>query len=76
MTEQNAIYIWRCAKCSCHFANLLRSEGMTKLEKKCPKCKALNVLSFSEKEITLHCRVINEYGDRLAENGFEQSNNI
>jgi len=49
-------YIWKCAKCSSHFSNILEIEGAVKLEKKCPKCKWLNELSLTENSIDLHCK--------------------
>jgi len=30
-------------------------EGFLKEEKKCPKCKSLNTLTLTRKEITIHC---------------------
>lgn len=64
------IYIWRCAKCSSHFANITKIEGFIKQEKKCSKCKSLNSLSISKKEIFVHCKFFdpgpNTYGE-LAE---------
>ena len=52
-------YIWRCVKCSCHFANILYSEGFLKQEKKCPKCKSLNVLTMTKSEISVVCKYFN-----------------
>ena len=49
------IYIWRCAKCSNHFANISKVEGILKLDKKCPKCKSQNQLTLTSKEIYIHC---------------------
>ena len=62
-------YMWRCAKCSNHFANISEVEGILKQEKKCPKCKSLNVLTLTNKEIYIHCRFFdsqtNGYNDGL-----------
>lgn len=49
-------YIWRCARCACHFANIVKTEGAVKQEKKCPKCKSLNELTLTNKEIFIHCK--------------------
>lgn len=56
MPENNYKYIWRCAKCSAHFANIIKLEGNIKQEKKCPKCKALNILNLNNKEMMIICR--------------------
>ena len=50
-------YIWRCAKCSYHFANISKIEGMLKEEKKCPKCKSLNMITLTSKEISIKCKL-------------------
>ena len=64
MPEITQNYIWRCAKCSYHFVNVLLSEGSVRLEKKCPKCKSLNILSLKENEITNQCKLPEaEYGE-------------
>lgn len=55
MAEANPQFIWRCVKCSSHFANMISLSGNLKLEKKCPKCKALNSLTINNKEINLNC---------------------
>ena len=72
MTDNNYNYIWRCAKCSCHFSNITKMEGIIKQEKKCPKCKSLNHLTMADKEIFIHCRffdpTINGYSYEVAEN--------
>ena len=56
MSEQNNNYIWRCAKCSYHFVNVSKIEGIIKAEKKCPKCKALNIMTISNSEISISCK--------------------
>ena len=65
-------YIWRCARCSNHFANIVKTQGSLKQEKKCPKCKSLNELTLTNKEIFIHCKFfdpeINGYGKTLEEN--------
>jgi len=62
-------YTLRCAKCTCHFANIVHLSGTVKIEKKCPKCKYLNTINLSEKEINIQCR--------LTEDGaLEYNNNI
>ncbi len=53
-------YIWRCAKCSCHFANITKINGNVRQEKKCPKCKALNLLNITNQEINIRCKVNNQ----------------
>lgn len=67
MANTNYTYMWRCAKCFCHFANIARVEGLLKEEKKCPKCKALNILTLTSKEIIINCKLfdpsINSYGN-------------
>lgn len=64
-------YIWRCAKCSSHFSNITRSEGTIKQEKKCSRCKALNTLTLTDKELFIHCKFFDEntncYGRELEE---------
>ena len=57
MANGNYKYVWRCAKCSCHFANIQRSDGIIKMEKKCPKCKSVNTLTLTEKEVYMQCRL-------------------
>lgn len=55
MNEPGAICNWRCAKCAYHFANIFIIEGAIKEAKKCPKCKSLNTLSMTSKEINIKC---------------------
>lgn len=55
-------YTLRCAKCTCHFANIVHLSGIVKIEKKCPKCKYLNTIILSEKEINIQCRLTEEAG--------------
>ena len=50
-------YIWRCAKCSCHFSNIIKVNGFLKQEKKCPKCKSVNILGLTNDEISIICRI-------------------
>ena len=57
MSDNNTTYIWRCAKCSYHFANISKVEGILKEEKKCPKCKSLNIITLTPKEISIVCRL-------------------
>ena len=59
MLDQNNAYMWRCAKCFYHFANISKVEGLLKEEKKCPKCKSLNILTLTSKEIILTCKLYN-----------------
>ena len=56
MLDRNHTHTWRCAKCFYHFANIAKIEGLLKEEKKCPKCKALNTLTLTGKEIVIHCK--------------------
>ncbi len=55
MSEHAYKYIWRCAKCGNHFVNITKAEGILKQEKKCPKCKSLNILTLADKEIYIQC---------------------
>ncbi len=56
--NSNYKYIWRCAKCFNHFANISNMDsGILKQEKKCPKCKSLNILTLSNKEILIKCKL-------------------
>ena len=65
-------YIWRCARCSNHFANIVKAEGAVKQEKKCPKCKSINELTLTNKEIFIHCQFFdaeaNQYNRIVEEN--------
>jgi phage FluMu protein Com len=67
MSNGDFKYIWRCVKCSNHFANILYAEGYLKQEKKCPKCKSLNLLTMSNSEISVICKYpnsnVSDYGD-------------
>jgi len=56
MADGAVKYIWRCSKCSNHFANIHNSDGVVKQEKKCPKCKTLNILTLTPKEIFIQCK--------------------
>lgn len=56
MPENSYKYLWRCAKCSNHLANMTMMEGTIKIEKKCPKCKSINELTLANKEINIHCK--------------------
>lgn len=68
MSDSRTKYIWRCAKCSYHFVNISQSDGILRQEKKCPKCKSLNMLTLNNSDITLQCKVfdpaINGYCDQ------------
>lgn len=78
MPDQNYTYTWRCAKCFYHFANISKVEGLLKEEKKCPRCKSLNILTFAESEIIVHCKLYSPAGnDYSAENdaGYDYNNN-
>lgn len=72
MSDNSYNYIWRCAKCSNHFANITKMEGILKQEKKCPKCKSLNQITLGNREIFIHCKFfdpqINSYSDEFEEN--------
>ena len=67
MSDQANTYIWRCARCSYHFVNVSQVEGMVKEEKKCPKCKSLNIITITAKDINIQCKLydpsVNGYGD-------------
>lgn len=75
MNEQGAICNWRCAKCSYHFANIFIAEGALRQEKKCPRCKSLNSLSMSTKEINIKCKAcdlnLNNYVEKEELDYFE-----
>ncbi len=49
-------FMWRCARCSNHFANITKSAGTLKQEKKCPKCKSQNILTPSGNDIYIQCK--------------------
>lgn len=34
-------------------------DGILKQEKKCPKCKSLNILTLGNREIFIHCKFFN-----------------
>ena len=72
MTEGSFNFIWRCAKCSSHFSNITKMEGILKLEKKCPKCKSLNILTLTNREIMINCKLFsqetNAYYEDFSEN--------
>jgi phage FluMu protein Com len=57
MNGEASYYIWRCAKCSNHLVNINRAEGYLKMEKKCPKCKALNILTLQNRDIMIQCQL-------------------
>lgn len=63
-------FMWRCAKCSNHFANITKTQGIIKQEKKCPKCKWLNIITLTEKEIFIQCKP----GEQPPENFFNETN--
>ena len=69
MSRENYAYMWRCAKCFNHFANITKVEGILRQEKKCPKCKSINILTLTPKEISLHCKLydptLDNYGDEV-----------
>jgi phage FluMu protein Com len=56
MADQDYKYIWRCAKCTYHFSSIYKAEGIIKQEKKCPKCKSMNSITLTNKEIYIHCK--------------------
>lgn len=56
MTNSSYKYIWRCARCSCHFTNIYKMDGVLKQEKKCSKCKSINQLTLTNKDISIHCK--------------------
>ena len=71
MSENSFKLLWRCAKCSSHFVNIYKTEGMLKQEKKCTKCKSVNTLTVTDKEIFIHCRIfdstINGYNSEFSD---------
>jgi len=52
-------YIWRCALCSNHFSNIIKTDGLLQQEKKCSKCKSLNSLTLTNNEIIIRCKIFN-----------------
>jgi len=56
MADNNYKYIWRCAKCSHHFVNIREMDGLIKQEKKCPKCKSVNLLTLVNGQINIQCK--------------------
>ena len=74
MASSDYKHMWRCIKCGNHFANIQNSEGLVKMEKKCPKCKSLNSLTLTDKEVYMQCRFydqrINGYNANLEENSY------
>ncbi|KKQ77184.1 MAG: hypothetical protein US99_C0046G0009 [Candidatus Daviesbacteria bacterium GW2011_GWF2_38_6] len=68
MSEQ-PIFSLRCLKCTCHFSNILKVAGMVKIEKKCSRCKCLNVITMTDKDITINCKLEAEASGQNAENG-------
>ena len=71
MEEKSYKYIWRCAKCGCHFSSIFQAQGTIKQEKKCPKCKSHNSVALNDKEIYIHCKFYdtrtNDYSQEMAE---------
>ena len=57
MSSSSYNFIWRCLKCSNHFANITKMDGTLKQEKKCPKCKSVNIITLANKEIFIHCKL-------------------
>jgi len=57
MLDQQPFYTLRCAKCTSYFSTILAINGQLKMEKKCPKCKALNTFTLNSKQITIDCRI-------------------
>ena len=57
MSNGNLKFIWRCVNCSNHFANVEKMNSQLKLEKKCSKCKSINILTLSGKEIFIKCKI-------------------
>jgi len=66
-------YIWRCAKCSYHFANISKIEGVIQEEKKCPKCKSLNILTMTGKETINKCKFHDPNTNGYNENGYYEN---
>lgn len=71
MPQEQPFYIWRCARCSYHFANIAKVEGSIREEKKCPKCKALNVMIIRNNEITLQCKLTEAGGSGFSDNAVD-----
>ncbi len=35
-------------------------DGVLKQEKKCPKCKSINIITLANKEIFIHCKLYDQ----------------
>lgn len=65
----------RCIKCFCHFSNILELNGMVKIEKKCPKCKAVNLITLTNKDMVVQCKLVEEAGEsgpKINSNGLDE----
>lgn len=74
MHEAGVKYMWRCVKCASHFANIMRLDGTVSMEKKCPKCKCVNVLNHRNGEISLKCKICDTEANNNFENGYGYTN--
>lgn len=52
----NGNYIWRCAKCFNHLATITKMDGVIQIEKKCSKCKSVNVVTYVNDEVRVVCK--------------------
>ena len=73
MSNTTFVFIWRCARCTSHFANINKTEGLLQQEKKCPKCKSLNILTLNNKEIHIHCKLYDPNLNGYNSEEFEES---
>jgi phage FluMu protein Com len=75
MTAEQCKYMWRCVKCSNHFASIMHLDGIVRIEKKCPKCKCVNLLNYSNGEISLKCKISSPEVNNNFENEYGYDNN-
>lgn len=55
MSFQEIKLIWRCANCSNHLADIIKARGVLQINKKCSKCKSINLLSILNGEVSIRC---------------------
>ena len=73
MSNGSYNFIWRCTKCSNHFANITKMDGTIKQEKKCPKCKSVNTITLTNNEIFIQCKLHDSDINNGCRNDFENN---